>query len=287
MSEAEKTAGGAGGETTSSQEKSNASAVTPPEAKTPPAASAKDGASKAPEAKTAEKPAPAEKSAPKALGADDELPEDGELFQLSRQALAKRLDRHTKRELRERFGTDDFDTIKAKLDAAEKYEQEREEKRRAALTREQRLKEDKAKAEARAQEAETKLQEERDRIEVREVDHTVRSILPKFIRDDKASMKFATFELKQYVLGLDDDEVGDPEKVVEEWAQKFVEEYPQFAREGAAPQAKEVPLDTGTRPQRPEPLKGGTEKDPRPGRPNSMTRAEFAAYKRRLGLSGG
>lgn len=285
MSEAEKTAGGAGGENPSSPEKSNASAVTPPEAKTPPAAaSAKDGASKAPEAKT---PAAPEAKGAKALGADDDLPEDGELFQLSRSALAKRLDRHTKRELRERFGTDDFDAIKAKLDAAEKYEAEREEKRRAQLTREQRLKEDKAKAEERAQAAEAKLQEERDRIEVREVDTTVRSILPKFIRDDKASMKFATFELKQYVLGLDDEDVGDPEQVVEEWAKKFVEEYPQFAREGAAPQAKEVPLDTGTRPQRPEQLKGGTEKDPRPGRPNSMTRAEFAAYKRRLGLSGG
>ena len=281
MTEPNKEAGaqGAGEEKTPS-----AATATAPEKKATPTSSNERSASIA---KTESRESvEAKKPEPKTLGDDDEIPEDAELFTLSRQALQKRLNRHTKKEIRERFGTDDLDSIKAKLEKAEKYEQEQEKLRRAQLTREEKLKEDLAKERAEKSRIEAELREQRDRVEIREVDQTVRSLLPKFVDESEESIDFATYKLKQYVLSLDDDELEDPKKVVEQFAADFVKKYPKHARAGATPQEREVPLDNGARPNKPDPMKDGGAKDPRPGKQNSMTRAEYAAYKRRLGLAG-
>jgi hypothetical protein len=293
-------AAGAGGENTSSQNPDPKAEKNPQEGKQP-SANAKAGGegekkegAKAPSKDEAGKEGTTAKAKvePKSLGDDEEIPEDAELFTLSRAALQKRLARNTKKELRERFGTDDLDSIKQKLDNAEKYEAEQEKLRRAQLTREERLKEDRDREKKRADEAEAKLQVEQDRVEVREVDTMVRKILPKFVDGSDESMDFAMFQLKRHVASLDDDDLNDPEKVVASWAKEFAKKYPKHAKAGDEGEsgektAKEIPLTTGTKPQRPEPMKGANEKDPRPGKQNSMSKTEYADYKRRLGLSRG
>src|SRR5260370_36360512 len=68
-----------------------------------------------PPAKAKEEIAKPEKEDPgpkaKQIGEEDDIPEDADLLQLSKKALNARLLRHTKKELRERFGTDDLDDV--------------------------------------------------------------------------------------------------------------------------------------------------------------------------------
>ncbi len=229
---------------------------------------------------------PAGKPEPRVLtGDEDELPEDGELFSISKSALTKRLSRHTKNQIKERFGTDNLDEIKAKLDKASEYEAAQEERRKKSLSREAALKEELDAAKLRAQEAEEKYQRTIDSQEIAEVDHTATSILSKYIDDD--AMDLAVIKLKKHVMSLDDDELKKPEKVIEEWAKEFAEKSPKYARAKAGEEEKvvEVQLNTGTKATKQEPMKGDQTKTPRPGQANSMSKAEYNAWKRRQGLN--
>lgn len=217
-------------------------------------------------------------------GDEDEIPEDGELFSISKSALQKRLSRHTKNQIKERFGTDDLDAIKAKLAKAEEYETQQEERRKKSLSREAALKEDLDKEKALRLEAEEKYQRTIDSQEIAEVDHTATSILSKYIDED--AMDLAVIKLKKHVMSLDDDDLKKPEKVIEEWAKEFAEKSPKYARaKEAEEEVREIALNTGSGARRPEPMKNDATKTPRPGQANSMSRAEYNAWKRRQGLS--
>lgn len=273
----------------------------PPEAKKPEAgaAGAGEGAGKKPEEK---KPEPAKKheeganakgsegkepKAPKQIEADDEIPEDSELISMSKQALTKRLDRHTKKELRERFGTDDYAKIKADLDELATFRAKKEEERQAALTKEQKLQEERDKEKKRADEAEAKLQKEHDSKVFAEYDNTAKEVFA-----DKVApkhMKRAMRELKEHVLGLEENETpNDPKKakkVFEKWTKDWLEENPEFAKPVEEP--KKIPLTTGSNPNAKR-EKGDAQlasKTAKPGQVNSMSKAEYAAYKRERGLS--
>lgn len=218
------------------------------------------------------------------IGADDEIPTDAKLLALSPAALNKRLDRFSKRQLTEHFGTDNVDQIKGDLAELATMRAKQEESRRAALSEQEKLREDAARERARADENEKKYRNAIDAQAFGEYDRTAESALAKHI--DPEAIELATVKLKRHVLSLDDDELTDPDEVFDKWAGEWAKKNPKYARAADAPEPKKVKLTTGSSPTKPErsPV-DMTNKTARPGQPNSMSRAEFAAYKRQHGLS--
>lgn len=235
-------------------------------------------------------PAPEPKKDPELteLSADsDEIPENDALFKLSKSALAKRLDRHTKKELRERFGTDDMSKISADLAELATLRAEKDEQRRKTLSNEQRLQEDIEREKKKAEELTEQLQAERDARVFEGYDQTTESALAAHI--DPEAIELATAKFKKHVLSFDDDDVElkDPKKLAEDFAKEYAKKNPKFAKDANAPEPKKVPLTTGGGggAKRPDARNADlTARTPKPGQVNSMSKAEFAAYKRSKGL---
>lgn len=224
---------------------------------------------------------------------DDDIPDNAELLQLSKSALTKRLQRHTKKELREHFGTDDPGEIKSKLEKFAEYEAKAEEERRKQLTREQQLQEDLEREKRRAEKAERDLQNTVDRQTFAEYDAVAKSVFDKYFDDDEDTRDFVAARLKKHVFAMDDKEApSDPkkaEKVFDAWAKEYAKKHPKYAKkapEPEKPEPKKIALNTGTAPTKPE--RGNPDvatKTPRPGQANSMSKAEYAEWKRRHGIS--
>jgi len=225
-----------------------------------------------------------EKPAVKEIGEDDELPEDEQLLQLSKRALTTRLNRHTKKELKERFGTDDYDDIKAKLDKLAAFEDQAEKARLKSLSDLERAKEETKAEKARADAAVAEHQKLLDRQAFSEYDGIGKAAIAKHFADDPDIVEFALDRLKKHVVGLDDADLEKPEKAFDAWAKDYVKKHPKYAK----PAAEEVPtikLTNGATPQRPEkasPTEGS--KTARPGAVNSMSKSEYAAFKKQRGL---
>ena len=227
------------------------------------------------------------KPEPKQIEADDEIPEDSELISMSKQALTKRLDRHTKKELRERFGTDDYAQIKKDLDELKTLRDEKEQKRRAELSENEKLKEDLAKEKKAREEAERKAQQTVDAQVFAEYDATAKEVFGDKIAPKH--VKRAMRELKEHILGLEEGETPtDPKKakkVFEKWTKEWLEENPEFAKPVDEP--KKIALTTGSNPnaRREKSDPQLAHKTAKPGQVNSMSKAEYAQYKRERGLS--
>ncbi len=254
----------------------------------PPSSEAKD--SKAEDKKEAPKgPQPLQLSED-----DDEIPEDAELLQLSKAALSKRLARHTKKELRARFGTDDAADIKAKLDRLDEFETKAEEERRKQLTREQQLQEDlenERKARTKAEKAYERTVEFQT---FSQFDQAATSAIAKHF--EPGFEDYAIVKLKAHVSSLDDEDAPRDAKkaaaVFDKWAEKYVKENPKFARaqekekEPEKREVKKVTLTNGADPHRPERGEpNDAKKTPRPGLKNTMSKAEYANFKRQNGLT--
>lgn len=224
------------------------------------------------------------------LADDDDLPNDSQLLELSSAALAKRLKRHSSKELREHFGTSDPEEIKAKLAKLADYESKEEEARRARLEEKTRLEEDLAKERTRAEAAEARaksVQEERivekeerriSRLAEKHVDPDyVEDVLPKL-----RSHLLETYSEKQLSKLTDSD--------IESFFKKLVESKPKLGKDFSAPvvEAKKPetkPLTNGVGDARPAPASAAsTAPEYRPGKPNSMSRAEAKAAAAKEGL---
>ncbi len=236
---------------------------------------------------------------------DEEIPENAELLELTSKAFKSRLARHTKKELRERFGTDDANEIKAKLARLDELENKEEESRRAALDEKTRLEEDLAKANSRAEQAEFRSQQlhenqlvdkEESRIvtlgkEVMDPEE-IEDQLPKLARylkkeftekqlrklpDSKIAKWFADQVEKRPKLGKDYESKSEA-------AAKAAAK--QAAKDAEKPRVK-VPLNSGSKGNaRPAPATGsGSDgKTFKPGQTNSMTSQEARAQARKQGL---
>lgn len=219
------------------------------------------------------------------LGADDdEIPENTKLFKLSTAALNARLARHSKKELREHFGSDDPTQIKADLAELKTLREEKETARLANLSEIEKVKEQRDAEKRRADEAERKHQKAIDSQVFSEYDREAASIVGTLVAEKH--VKRAVRELKEHVLSLDDEDLAKPSKVFESWAKDFVKENPEFAREGE-PAPKKIALSNGAHPdaKRERGNLDAANKIPQPGQANSMSKAEYAKYKRERGLS--
>lgn len=246
-----------------------------------------------------------EKADPKKVSIRDdeeEIPDDATLIEMSSRQLTSRLNRHSKRQLKEQFGTDDVDAIKAKLARAAELEEKEEGRRRDQLSKEAKLEEDVKKEREARTAAEARLDAiSNERIVEREEGRITR-IAEKYVDSDvvegyfKAYAKHlnATYSKKQLET-LKDSEL-------EKWWRELAEKKPKIARDydpekvkADAKAAKEkdekrdekkkVPLNNGLKEERPSARAAGgsEEKTMKPGQSNSMTTQESKAQAAKEG----
>jgi hypothetical protein len=272
--------------------KGTPAALPPPatETKTAPPAEPKVEAKTNGEAKTAP---PTERPAPKRVqltADDDEIPADADLVELSQRALRGRLERFSRKQLKDRFGVDSYEDIEAKLKRAAELEEQEETRRLAAMSETDRLREELATERRRRESVETRYHETTERQALEKEDRRVVSVMEKYIHPKM--IRRLVPDLAAHIASLTDDDLKNPEKVIEAWCEEQIQELPQLARDFKttveAPTPK-VALTTGTDPSKKptaaNPSGQSTErKTPRPGQPNSMTKGEYQAYLRELGL---
>lgn len=228
---------------------------------------------------------------------DDDYPVDKDGYlRISVQTFKRRLGRYSKVQLKEFFGTDNVEDIKARLDEHGKLKEKSDAEHRKTLAKEEQLQQERDKERKRADDAEaraTKLAEER---EYNQADQEVRAAAEEFVKPGKLA-KLAAYEFGEYVRDLDEDEAASITKSdVKKWFRQYAIDNPEFAK-GAGPakseeagddKAKErKPLSHGAGEQggapTPAPAVGG--KTARPGQPGSMTDAEYRAFKRQQGIN--
>lgn len=210
------------------------------------------------------KPEVSDKSAARVLtDADDDIPAEGEMFSLSRVALKARLERYSRKQLRDRFGTDDPDAIQAKLGRAEELERQEEDRKRAAMTEQERLKADLAASEQRAQAAEARARDVEERHVFQAEEQHMTSMASKYIDPDYVDAEltgFAKHLRKSYtaeqLAKLTDSDfekywqerVAAKPKLARDYEEKFRAQPPPPAKglnNGVDPSAKPAPAKSG------------------------------------------
>lgn len=217
------------------------------------------------------------------LADDDDIPDDAEVLELSKAALEKRLARHTRRQLRDLFGTDDTTKIAKDLKELATLRAAAEEDRKAKLTKEQALQEERDQANARAEKAEQEAREMRDARDIGEVSGRYSELGKKFI----APKFFAKESVRDALFGELASELhtktgGDATKItpkmVEDFWRDYAKENPEFGIRGEAEPIK-IAVQSGSRnpgpPSTPTSGEGGPEKTARPGQANTMSKKEI------------
>jgi len=243
------------------------------------------------------------------LAGNDDIPEDADLLELSRSALDSRLRRHTSAELKKRFGTDDPDTIKAKLDKLAQMEADEEKRKQQEMSEVEREKDLRAKAEARAAQAEARARAVAEDRVFEKQDTFLSRVAGKHIDEDYIEAELQRFakHLRQEYPGKDGQKQLDKmtPKQIETMAGKFFEErvkakprlskgYEMTLREQIEKEVKEgqkakakVPITTGAKEGKPPEKSDDAAGQPKtfaPGKPNSYTDAEAKAKMRELGV---
>jgi hypothetical protein len=215
------------------------------------------------------------------IAADDEIPDDAELLELSKGALNARLNRATKKELKDRFGTDDPKEIKAKLDRLSELEAAEETRKREAMTEKERIEEDLRLAHQERDEAQRQLRMERETREVEHEDRRIVKIASKYIDDDEDTIevvnrRFAGWLRSEYGDKLTDPKFDIPDKAIDAWFKDYAENHPKHARVAETKDPKtvrKVPLNNGAKGNDPAPDKTDTgAKNFSPSGPNAMDR---------------
>lgn len=293
---------GAEGTTTTGQDKPQDKKPDKPETQT----QAKPGEG---QQKPQDKSAGEKGAAPKraTLGADDdELPEGAELLELSPTALTKRLNRHSKAQLRKAFGTDDADEIKKKLEKLAELEASEEKRKQAEMSEVERERDLRTKAEQRAQEAEQAAKRERGQRIVERYDGKLQRTAERLLDEDHVGA-----ELDRFARHLRDsfDEKAlrrmTPEQTSEELKKflgerikakpKIAKDYEERRREEIRAELKKEEKEgrktqtvtNGAKLDKKDGEGGGSgeKKTFAPGKSNSMTDAEARAEMKRLGYS--
>jgi hypothetical protein len=222
------------------------------------------------------------------LGEDGDIPDNADLIQLPKAALAKRLERHTRKELKDRFGTDNPDEIKVRLDKLAEYERTAEEQRLAGLSEADRLKEQVAKERQRGDQYKQKYQATVEQHVFAREQGRIESIAGQHI--DPQFMEYTLQGLARHLQATySERELKElPDEKIVEYFQKQVQANPKLARDFAAPTPapRVAPLTNGVKDAaRPAPPPGQTptEKNFSPSAQNAMSRDEARAEARRQG----
>ena len=251
--------------------------------------------------------------------AEGEEPKPKELITLTTEALAARTSRASRAFLREQFGTDDPATVKEKLKKLEDLEKEGDERRRAQLSEIERLKEDNQRLTVRASNAEMRAHELEEAQALAGDEAELKSVASEYVKEKY--WKVVMPELAEH-LGdtytteqLDAMNGAERDKVVRSFFEKYAKDNPELAKAaganggggnagaaggggqaggqagGEVPTVKKSLVTGGPNPRgkgdpKPPPvITSGpfAGKTAAPGHPNSMTKAEFAEWKKQTG----
>lgn len=237
------------------------------------------------EAKPEVKVVPETKQPKKLSGDDDDIPEEEDLLQMSPRALKARLARASKSQLKEAFGTDDVESIKKKLAAGDEYEKKKEEDRKATLSKEEKLKEERDLALKEAKETKSLLDIERTARVVEKQDTRITRIAEGHLKP-KHVAKFLPELAKALLKAADEGDrklIKNEEAWIDSWFKQQVEEDPVFGKDYGKeddtkdkPEVKRLPFNNGANGQRPAPAgTSGSPKTAAPGKPNSMSDKEL------------
>lgn len=285
--------------------------TTPPAdtTKTPPAAAKTDGDDKAKKVETkvddkekTPKPGEGEGAGEKKrvqLKDDEDIPEDADLIELSSTALKKRLGRATKKELKMRFGTDDFDEIKEKLEKLSKFEAAEEERKRQEMSEKDRYESDLKRANDRAEKAERRLAAVYDERVIGQEESRIHKIAeeagmdPDYIEDQFG--RFAKWLNENYspkeMKKLKDSEI-------KKWFVERLKAKPRLAKDASTdtktdekeqqkPEVRKVGANNGAGGRPPPPddkANANTEKTFKPGQKNSMSPQEAKREMAKMGI---
>lgn len=237
---------------------------------------------------------------PPIIGDDGEIPEGADVVQMTKAALRSRNERASKKFLKDQFGTDDPAQIKSKLEALEKYEKEKEEQRRASLSREQQLEEDVRRANQKKEQWKNRYQGEVRTQAIRTSDAMIREVggkhlKPKFLNTPVFQElgkhlvgKYSRKQLEQM------EDAGQIQGVIDEWFKGYAEQNPELTvgyedrlRGGAAPPPAQRPLSNGANVNdRPPPPAGSQQaKSFAPSAQNAMSSQEARAEASKMGIN--
>jgi len=237
---------------------------------------------------------------------DDEIPEDADLLDLTPRGLKNRLTRAKNSVLKERFGTTDVDSIVAKLKKLEEFEEKEAKAKKEKMDKEERLAAEKAEAEDRAAKAEARAKAVEEERAVEKEGTRLKGlcedqIKPKYWRHVKA-------DLAEWILNGEDGEPRSPKEIralkdkdIKKWLGNYLKDNPEFSAGAAADAAKAAKEEkdkkkglntgadnddekTGTDGDTDPSVDPATGKTLKPGRPNSMTKAEAQAFLRKKGI---
>lgn len=199
--------------------------------------------------------------------------------------LNERLSRAQKQALKDTFGTDNPEEIKAKLQRMEELERAHEEQQRAQMTEQQKLQHDLEKERKRSEKLEQELQTMRDEHVVQQQQQLVERIAKQHVTGDL--LPEATYLFARHLRTLDPKKIaGMKEGDIARWFQDFVKQKPAFA---LSPQARTQRTPAGTRTPAPRPKDAATSsttptKTFKPGQPNSMSAQEAKAEAAKQGI---
>lgn len=229
---------------------------------------------------------------------DDEIPDNAELLEMSPRNLKGRMERYSKKQLKERFGVDDFDQIKAQLAELDAYKKNEEDKRLAQLTETDRLKEQLLQSEAAREKAETRARDLQESRIIESEDRRVMNIAAKYLDPDYIDTEIP--RLAKFLYSCTEDELRNADDVIDAWFKHRVEEKPKLGKDYGGPAAAvagttaatppvpvKVAVNNGVNAEKPaNGQQSGLafQKTAAPGKANSMTESEVKEYKRQHGL---
>jgi hypothetical protein len=225
---------------------------------------------------------------PHALKDDDEIPENVDLVELSPRALKSRLTRHTKKELKSRFGTDDFDEIEKKLKDYETLQGKQEEERKAKLSETEKLKEDNAKLTKDLETARGEARSVKEQREFEKFDTQISSVAEKYLDPDyiedelpKLARHLNATLSKREKKTLKGDKLT---KVVESYFKERIKAKPKLAKDATVEVKQTTKLTSGADTNgKPTNADGKTEKTFAPNKANSMNKGEAREAMRKEG----
>lgn len=205
---------------------------------------------------------------------------------LTQEQLNERLDRARRSALSALFGDESPEKIKERLQRADTLEREAEDRRRAAMSAEERLKHDLARARQETLRARAEAATVRERQVVAEQQTHVeriasRHVAPQYVQD--ATFLFAK-HLRDGMAPEQLDKLTDRD--IAKWFQAFVARKPAFAASTTTRTRVAAGATTpAPRPRAPASESTNGAKSLRPGLQNSMTREEARAHMRKLGYT--
>ena len=253
-------------------------------------------------------PAPQAAQTPQSrkLSADDDtIPDDADMFEISKSALKKRLDRAKRSDLMKTFGTDNVEDILAWKQQAEDAAKREEEQRLAQMTDAERYRAQYEKAYNDSMHWKTEFERLQESYAVREQDQQMTNVASKYVHPKL--MNSLMFEFATHLQNADDEVIGEnPAAYAENWFKNYVAENPEFGvpKTPAAPEAQQfqpqiqqvapapkqvqVPISNGAvggKPQNAMPTGQMTQKTLAPNQPNSMSADEAKRWMRSHGYN--